>query len=61
MTMTSTNQKSQLRFKLSTRIWKTPSEAQTTFKNLQQAYIDGVIDRKPQDNSFVYRLFKKVA
>lgn len=54
-----TNLKSYTKFKLSTRIWKTPSEAGMTFSSLQRAYKQGLVDKKPQDNSFVFRLVKE--
>ena len=59
MTIAIINQKSLLRFRLSTRIWKTPEQTKSSHEYLQQAYSRGLIDRKPQDNSFVYRLFKE--
>lgn len=59
MTTSIINQRSLLRYKLSTRIWKMPSELNTTLTYLQLAFDRGLVERKPQDNSFVFKLPKE--
>lgn len=41
--------------KLSTRIWKTPSEAESKPETLEYYHDKGLIDRQPRDGTFVYR------
>lgn len=60
MTTSIINRRSLVKSKLSTRIWKTPSELNTTLSFLQIAFDEKLVERKTQDGSFVFRLPKEI-